>query len=455
MRDIVLALVIAGLLPMALKRPYIGALMFAWMSIMNPHKLAWGFANNFPWAQLIAIVTLVGFLLSRKERKDFPLTALTVAYLMLMVWMSVTSVTALGIPEWVRDRWIFVMKIHVMVLVTMMLIRGRQQIDLMVWVVMGSVAFYGVKGGVFTIVTGGSGRVWGPPGGMIEENNALAVALVMMLPLMFYLMYSAQRRWLKLGLVGALVLVGFAVLGTQSRGALLALLSIAVVLGFKSKHPMLAILGLALAVLVGIGFMPDSWTSRMDTIQGYRADSSAMSRIYTWITLWNLALDRPIFGAGFGTDTLNVFRRYAPVESPYDIFTGTVWVSHSIYFQALGEHGFPGLLLYLLLGLFTWNMARRVIKKTTGHSEYGEWAPLLMRMCQVSLVGYAAGGAFLSLMHLDVIYYLMAIIVVTDATVRESEKAAAVPKPAVTLSGAPSRLPEPGGARGAAPVPRT
>jgi putative inorganic carbon (hco3(-)) transporter len=125
MRDIVLALVIAGLLPMAFKRPWVGALMFAWVSVMNPHKMAWGFAHNFPWAQVIAVVTLTGFLFARSERKVFPWSGVAVVYLLLMVWMAVTSVFALGDTAWVTGRLIFVMKIHLMILVTLMLLRAR------------------------------------------------------------------------------------------------------------------------------------------------------------------------------------------------------------------------------------------------------------------------------------------------------------------------------------------
>ena len=437
MRDILLALVIAALLPMAFKRPWIGALMFAWVSIMNPHKLAWGFASSFPWAQVIAVVTLVGFVFAHRERKPFPLSGLTVVYMLLMVWMTVTSFFAIGIPEWVQSRWVFVMKIHLMVLVTLMLIRERKHIELLVWVVVGSVAFYGVKGGLFTIATGGSGRVWGPPGGMIQENNALAVALVMMMPLMFFLILTSSKRWMKWAVGLCLVLMSFAVLGTQSRGALVALLGMATVLGMKSKHPFRYGMAIALAVFLGMAFMPDSWTSRMDTIKSYQEDSSAMSRIYTWITLWNLSLDRPFVGGGFGTDTLTVFRRYAPTEAPYNIFTGTVWVAHSIYFQALGEHGFPGLALYLLLGFLTWRTATWTIHQTRHDPTFQDWAPTLMRMCQVSLAGFATGGAFLSLMHLDVVFYIMAIILVTAATVREAHKARLqqrAPSPSPTLA---------------------
>ena len=97
MRDILLTLLIAGLLPFVFKRPEIGAYMWAWISIMNPHKLTWGFAYSAPFAAVIAAVTLFAFLFT-KSRKPLPLSALTVVYLMLLAWMSVTSLFALNTP---------------------------------------------------------------------------------------------------------------------------------------------------------------------------------------------------------------------------------------------------------------------------------------------------------------------------------------------------------------------
>jgi probable O-glycosylation ligase (exosortase A-associated) len=422
MRDILLSLIVAIALPLTLKFPEIGTYLWAWLSIMNPHKLTYGFANNAPFAMLAALTTMVAFVFT-KTRKPFPWSSVTVLYLLLILWMTVTSAAAVGLPDYVWERWIFVMKIHVMMLVTIMLLRGRKQIETLIWVVVASVGLFGVKGGLFTIATGGSGRVWGPPGGMLEGNNELAVALTMLSPFVWYLMTTSTKRWLKICLGLSLVLFALAILGTQSRGALISLLAMAFVLGLKSKRPVRASMVILLLVVLGIGFMPDSWTNRMDTIQEYRGDTSAMSRIYTWITMWNLAVDRPFVGGGFGTDTLNVFSRWAPVEHPYNIFTGTVWVAHSIYFQALGEHGFMGLAIFLLLGVATWFSASSLIRATRNDPEFKEWVPLLMRMSQVGLIGYASGGAFLSLMHLDAMYYVIGLVVLTNATVRERVRA--------------------------------
>jgi len=349
-------------------------------------------------------------------------------YLLFIFWMSVTSLFALSPPEMVLARWVFVLKIHLMLLVTLMLIRGREQIERLIWVVTLSIGFYGFKGGIWTVIGGGSGRVWGPAGSMIEENNALGLALVMLVPLMYYLYRVSSKRLVRFGLIFLVIATCFSILGSQSRGALLALVGMAFFLALKSTRPIQMSILLGALLIGAMLFMPESWSNRMGTIKTYEQDSSAMSRIYAWKTMWALALDRPLVGGGFESDNLAVYALYAP-ERVGDYVGGAVYVAHSIYFQALGEHGFPGLILYLLLGLFTWRKASKIARQAKDDPELASWVPLLMRMVQVSLAGFAAGGAFLSLVYFDLPYYIVAFVVLVDATLRERGKSTLWGKP--------------------------
>lgn len=437
MRDVLLALVVAVLSTMALRRPEIGVYLWTWVSMMNPHTLTYGFARTMPIAQIAAVVTLLGLVFT-KQRKALPINGGTVLLLLLVAWMTLTSAFALNQPELVWDRWLFGMKIFFMLFLTLMILRGRDQIDRLIWVIVASIGFYGVKGGVWTLLTGGGGRVWGPPGGMLAGNNELAIALVVLLPWMYYLHQTASKRWVRYGLLASMVVIAFAILGTQSRGALLALLAMAVFLGLKGAHPVRTTLALLTLVGISIAFMPDTWSDRMETLGTYQEDSSAMSRIYTWRTLWNAALDRPLVGAGFTADNPLVFALYAPRDME-GTFVGRVWVAHSIYFQALGEHGFPGLLLYVGIGAWIWRAAGRLARSTVASPAYADWVPLLMRMCQVSLVGFAVGGAFLSLMLLDLPYYILAVVVLTGSTISESAPGGATKSASAIPASPPSR----------------
>ena len=432
MRDLVLSAVIGLLLLSVLRYPFMGAYVWAWLSLMNPHKLTYGFAFNFPWAQATAIVTLIALLYAR-ERRPLPMNGIVIVQALLLLWMSLTSVFAVADAASVQERWIFVVKIQIMLMATWMLVTDAKKLRGLIWVVTLSVAFFGIKGGIFTLLTGGGERVWGPPGGMLEENNALAVALIMLMPMMFFLRETEKNVWVRRALVVAMVLCAFSILGSQSRGALLAAVSMAFFLGLKGKHPVRFSLLLVVFLAAAIAFMPESWSNRMDTLRTYEQDGSAMSRIWSWHTHWNAAVDRPLIGVGFNAANDKVFAMYAPLDGAYAVFRGRVWVAHSIYFQMLGEHGFVGLGLFLLLGVLSWVKAGQLARAMAGDPEFGPWVPSLMRMVQVSLIGFAVGGAFLSLANHDLPYYFIGFVIATDGIVRRRLKAAASTAPPLAL----------------------
>jgi putative inorganic carbon (HCO3(-)) transporter len=419
MRDIILVLVTGLLLLGALKNPVWGAYLWAWFSLMNPHKLTYGFAFSLPFAQAIAAVTLVMWAVARNKRK-VPLTPLTVLWAGVFVWMTVTSLFALNEADLVRDRWIFVAKIQLMLLVTLMLVVEAKHLKTLIAVVTLSVAFYGIKGGLFVISTAGGARVWGPPGGLLQGNNELAVGLTMLMPYLYWMRLIVQNKWLKRGLMLSIALCVLSVLGSQSRGALLAIVAMAAFLGLKSDKPVRMSLLLGLGLLTAVVLMPDSWSNRMDTIGTYKEDSSAMSRIWTWTTMWNAAVDRPFVGTGFRADAQLIFGMYAPQGGQWQIFEGLVYVAHSIYFQMLGEHGFVGLFLFLAMWGATWLRSRKLIKVTKDLPDLQDWIPMLMRMTQVSIIAYLVGGAFLSLAYLDLAYYMVGYVIIADRLVRDA-----------------------------------
>jgi putative inorganic carbon (HCO3(-)) transporter len=410
MRDIVITLIVFGSLPFALKRPWIGLLMWVWISVMNPHRLSWGFAYDFPFAAIIAGVTLVGLVIT-KDPKQLPRTGIIYTLIGFTVWMCVTTLFAL----WQDESLLMlqrVLKTMLFTVVTAMLIRERRQLDLLLWTLVGSIGYYGVKGGIFTVLSGGGSIVWGPSGSYIEGNNEVALAFITIIPIMYYLLLSARNKWVRYGMAGSMLLCVIAALGSYSRGALLGVGAMLFFLWLKSTKKVLPAIIMALLIPLGIAFMPAKWSDRMETINTYQSDASAMGRVNAWGMAYHLALDRPLVGGGFEIYNPVSFQRYAP--DPNDVHA-----AHSIYFQALGEHGFVGLGLYLLLALLTWRKGAWIIRKTARRPEY-KWANDLAKMIQVSMVGFATGGAFLSLLYYDVPYYLMAAMVVTARIVERA-----------------------------------
>jgi probable O-glycosylation ligase (exosortase A-associated) len=155
--------------------------------------------------------------------------------------------------------------------------------------------------------------------------------------------------------------------------------------------------------------MPDKWWDRMTTISTSIStgeyDGSVRGRFNAWAMTWNLAKDRPIVGGGFAIYEPDVFARYAP--NPL-----TINAAHSIYFQLLGEHGFVGLALFLLLALLAWRTANTVIRSSRAADVH--WRASLARALQVSMVGFYVGGLTVNIAYWDVYYFLIVMLVALE-----------------------------------------
>ncbi len=420
MRDVILFLMVMGGLVFAFKRPVIGIYLWSWISLMNPHRLTYGFAFSFPFAAVIAGVTFIGMFVSR-EPKKLPMRPIVVVLMLFMCWMTLTGITAFE-PDAAWEEWNRVFKTFLMFFITLALIYNAEDLKRFVWVVAMSIGFYGFKGGLFTIMTGGHSRVLGPYGTYISDNNDLALALVMTVPLLWYLQGQATNKWLRYALIALAVLTMAAAAGSYSRGALLAGGAMLAFLWLKSANKMRTGVVLLMALPLLYLFMPEAWFDRMDSIGEYKQDGSAMGRINSWSMAFNIA-SHSLLGGGYRCFTPAVFRIWAP--EPLNVHA-----PHSIYFQVLGEHGFIGLALFLTFLFMAWRSGSRVIKFCKGKTEL-QWAGNLAAMCQVSLIGYVVGGAFLTLAYVDQIYDIVAIIILLEkilmVNISKTTKVAAAP----------------------------
>jgi putative inorganic carbon (HCO3(-)) transporter len=410
MRDLVVSLLIFGSFPYIIKKPYVGVLVWSWISYMNPHRLAYGFAYSMPFAAIVAATTLIAIPLS-KEPKSIPKSPVIFVLVIFILWMGVTTLFAI-FPESALIQYKKILKIQAVTFLTAMLIRTERQIALLVATIAVSIGFFGIKGGVFTILTGGGHRVWGPQGSFIEGNNEIAVALLMVIPLFNYLRYLLKGKWLKLVISVSMMLIGISAIGSQSRGAFLASIAMLSVLWWKSQKKFVTAMIAIVVALSVFAFMPESWHNRMKTINTYEQDHSAMGRINAWWAAFNIARDR-ITAGGFDHWSLQTFAIYAPDPTFYQD-------AHSIYFEVLGEHGFIGLALFLAIGGLSFINASWIVRHTKRFPEL-EWANMLARMIQVSLVSYATGGAFLGMAYFDLFYHLVIILVIVRSHVRQYE----------------------------------
>ena len=206
MRDIVITAIVLGLLPMVISKPYVGVYLWSWIGYMNPHRLSWGFAYSFPFAQIIAVFTILGLIFS-KQKKNFSWAPVIYVIILFNLWFVVTSIFAIY-PDGAFFTLKRVLKIQLMVFVTLLVITERKHLETMIIVIAISLGFYGVKGGIFTILTGGQNMVIGPPSSFIEGNTEISLALIMTLPLIRYIQMVTENKWIKHGITVAMIFTG-------------------------------------------------------------------------------------------------------------------------------------------------------------------------------------------------------------------------------------------------------
>jgi probable O-glycosylation ligase (exosortase A-associated) len=407
LRDLLVTLIVFGLLPFVFSRPHIGVLLWSWIGYMSPHRLTWGFAYSFPFAMVIGAVTLVTVAFSFKKLR-FVWTPIVGWLLFFNFWMLITTIFSLQPDDsWVQ--WEKVFKIQLMTFITLWVMGDKEKIHSLIWIIVVSIGFYGVKGGIFTITSGGGSHVLGPSGGFISGNTEIGLALVMVLPLVWYLYLNTTQLWIRIGLLVAMLLIPIAILGTQSRGALLAIAAIASFLWLKSRKKLLLFFAILMLVPFPFLFMPESWHERMGTIGASESerDNSATGRILAWDFAYRMASTR-FMGGGFESFTAENYMRFAP--DLIDSETGKFQDAHSIYFEILGEHGFIGLGAFLIIFFLSWRTASKIMKLSKSSIE-DKWAYDLASMIQVSFIGYAVGGAFLGLAYFDLVYHLIIILI--------------------------------------------
>jgi probable O-glycosylation ligase (exosortase A-associated) len=396
--------------PICLFRPFYGIVLWVVFAFLNPQAYAWTAYNQFSWALIVAIPTLVGtFIFDRRFKR---LASVHVAFLLILwAWFTITTLVTTEQPEFKHhafetwERWNFVSKILVMTVCTVMVVHSFERLRLLVLTIAGCFGFYVLKALPFVIMTGGAYRLYGPDRSMIGDNTDFGLALNMTLPMYFYLAQSEQRRWFRWVLWFFFLITIPAIFFTYSRGALLGLIAVFGVMLLQSRRRLslvpVAVLGLVIAFM----FTPETWQGRMDLTSENALDNSAQSRLDSWAYARALAADYPVTGGGFGTFTEELYTRYWSAGHP-----GTVLGPHSVYFQVLAEHGYVGLALYLSLVLSclvsTWRLGR------TARKNQDDAIALYAPMFQVSLVGFLISGIFLGRAYFDYFFTIVACIAV-------------------------------------------
>jgi probable O-glycosylation ligase (exosortase A-associated) len=433
-RDIIFLLMWLYLIPVSLVRPWIGILAWSWIAYFVPHGLTWGFARSIPVAIGIGGATLVGFLLT-KDRKPLPRCAVTFFMLACVVHFTLTTILAHN-RELAFGKWEWVSKVLLMTFVTMSLFQDRARLRWLYMVIALGLGFYGFKGGIWVLQTGGGELVLGPDLSFFADNNTLGLALCLILPILLYLSREEERPWLKWLLRMTFSLSIISIIFTYSRGAFLGLLIVLSVLIWRSPWRLRFAAAILLVALVGAPLAPERLWNRLGSItqqdSAETRDRSAAARLESWQTAWSIALSHPLMGAGFRAlfnDDLWLLHYGQDYMATSD--------AHSIYFELLEEHGLLGFGLYFAAVISALLTLRRIRKRWRKHPEHG-YISHYAEMLQLSLAAFLGSGTFLGVAYFDLYFTLLGTVAILHELSRVAE--AAIVSKAPTNDSSPSAL---------------
>ena len=175
---------------------------------------------------------------------------------------------------------------------------------------------------------------------VFENPNAFAEVLVMLIPLAAALVLCSKSVWGRLGALCAAG-VGIMALGmTYSRASWIGAVVSAAVFVFLWNRKLIP--GLILLGLLALPMLPDTIFNRILTIFNLK-DSSTSSRFPLYQAALEMIRERPVQGAGLGTDAvrlaikdLNLYHGTAPFVH-----------AHNLYLQIWLETGLIGIVSYL------------------------------------------------------------------------------------------------------------
>ncbi len=418
MRDVALVILVLAGAVVAFRRPVYGMLIFVGFGIVNPQAFTWGFGQTFPLAQITALATIAGYVLSN-EPKRFPHQRET--WMLLALWLFYCISTADAVfPDrgWISTealaRFKYVSKILLMIGLSMSILYTKERIQLLMKVIALCIGLFALKGGLWSLATGFQFIVWGPPRTFLHANNSIGLAMAMNVPLLFYLIKVESNVWLRRIMWAMLVLSVPAILGTFSRGAWLGLTAATGLILLKSKYKILIgmaglIFILLFLPLLTLDVLPERIQSRFDQLVNYEEEASAESRFWNWELCWRVGLASPLTGEGFNYYQKSMYQRFYP-EFQERWGTEVVWACHSMWFTIWGEHGIPTFMLWVIL-LCSCFLSLRKVQRFARLNKDLQWLEHYAWMIQISLVVYCIVGTFLDIAYFDVFYQLVGVVI--------------------------------------------
>ncbi|MEW5997551.1 MAG: putative O-glycosylation ligase, exosortase A system-associated [Pseudomonadota bacterium] len=439
MRDLAFVAFLAAFLALGFKRPFLFVLAYAYIDIVAPQRLSYWMLNAVPISLIVFGLAFLGWLIA-DDKKDMRVSFRQGVMLLLFLWCAYTTRTA-DFPIDAQGKWEWVWKALVFAMFLPLTLRTKLRIEALGLMMVLCASSIIITGGIKTLASGGGG--YGVMQLLISDNSGLyegsiiSTVAICIIPLILWLAnYGTvfppdwRVKTFAYALIFACLLIP---IGTQARTGLVCIGVLGVLmLRFVRYRFLYAGVAAALAV-AAVPFLPQSYTNRMATIGEYKADQSASTRGAVWAWTWKYVQQNP-GGGGFEAYLQNRVKFdtvAAKGDGPNTLIEKNEIVDkgrayHSSYFEMLGEQGFFGLLLWLVIhfgGIVRMEVIQRIHRKRDREDE--KWVVPLALALQNGQIIFMVGSAFVGIAFQPFVYMLIAMQIGLDTYLARRRKEAA------------------------------
>ena len=422
MLDFIFLAFIGYILLLGLRRPFLWVLLYAYIDIIAPQNIGYAIITDIP-VSLIAFAAAFGgwVLLDRKEGVRFSLRQGLILALLLYCWWTTGNA---DFPENAATKWDWVWKALLFALFLPFTLTTRARLEALVLILVLSIATIVIGTGMKTVLGGGGYenlKFFVNDNSGIYESSTLATVAIALTPMIWWFTRFGTIYKPQWPVTVFAVLLIFACLmvpiGTEARTGLVCIAVLGVLLLRYVKQRLLFVAAGAVLGVTALPFLPTSYYERMATIAEPGGDESASTRVAVWTWTLEYAQEKP-FGGGFDAYRGNSFTYQMPVKQEagnttsveFQEVTDEARAYHSAIFEVLGEQGYPGLAIWLLLhGLGIWQMERihRRWKAKTGEDE--AWIAPFATALQLASLVYITGALFQGIAYQPVMLMIIGL----------------------------------------------
>jgi len=421
--DLVFLGFIGFVLLIGLRRPFVWVLLYVYIDILAPHRIGYSLITSLP-VSLIAFAAAFGgwLILDRKDGLRFSLRQGLMALLLAYCFWTTSNA---DFPADAATKWDWVWKSLLFGIFLPVTLTTRARIEALALMLVLTIAAIVIGTGLKTVLGGGGYdnlKFFVKDNSGIYESSTLATMAIALVPMIWWFTRFGtifRPHWTVTAFAAALTFACFLVpIGTEARTGLLCIAVLAALALRYVKQRVLFIAAGAALGLAALPFLPQSYYERMATIGEPGGDESASTRVAVWRWTIDYAAQNPT-GGGFDSFRGNSFTYTMPVKQTdgntttieYREVTDKSRAFHSAFFELLGEQGYPGLAIWLVLqGLGLWQMERiRARWKSRNDNEAEAWIAPLAAALQMASVLYLVGALFQGIAYQPVMLMLVGL----------------------------------------------